>query len=115
MTGAQFAAVDVHYPATGGARAGCVVAAAIRYQDIVAVHVATLGSVAPYRPGEFYARELSAIRAVCAIPIADRFAGGCAGGGYQRWRASSAKPCRSVNSRVAPSSVRTEPDHVPNT
>ena len=30
MTGARFAAADVHYPVTGGARAGCVVASDIR-------------------------------------------------------------------------------------
>jgi deoxyribonuclease V len=64
MTGPRFAAVDVHYPATGGARAGCVVAADIRYERIVAEHVASLSTVEAYRPGEFFARELPAVRAV---------------------------------------------------
>ncbi len=63
---ARFAAVDVHYPQTGGARAGCVVAADIRYGTVVAEHVASLATVAAYRPGEFFARELPALRAVLA-------------------------------------------------
>ncbi len=66
MTGARFAAVDVYYPETGGARAACVLACDIRYQHVVAEHVATLADVAPYRPGEFFARELPALRAVLA-------------------------------------------------
>jgi len=66
MTGARFAAVDVYYPETGGARAACVLACDIRYQNVVAEHVATLADVAPYRPGEFFARELPALRAVLA-------------------------------------------------
>src|SRR5436189_284631 len=45
MTG-RFAAVDVHYPVTGSAQAGCVVATDIRYQDIVAEHVAALAAAA---------------------------------------------------------------------
>jgi deoxyribonuclease V len=64
--GGRFAAVDVHYPAAGGARAACVVAADLRFSDIVAEHVVPLAEVAPYRPGEFYARELPALRAVLA-------------------------------------------------
>jgi deoxyribonuclease V len=64
--GARFAAVDVHYPATGGARAACVVAADLRFSDTVAEHVASLAEVAPYRPGDFFVRELPALRAVLA-------------------------------------------------
>src|SRR3989440_1514732 len=67
MTGARFAAVDVHYPVSGGAGAGCVVASDTRYRDLVAEHVAALASAAPYRPGEFFARELPALRAVLAL------------------------------------------------
>ena len=67
MTGARFAAADVHYPVTGGARAGCVVASDIRYRDLVAEHVATLDTAAPYKAGEFFARELPALRAVLAL------------------------------------------------
>jgi deoxyribonuclease V len=62
----RFAAVDVSYPEAGGARAACVVAADIRYQTVVAEHVANLAHVVPYRPGEFFARELPALRAVLA-------------------------------------------------
>jgi deoxyribonuclease V len=64
--GGRFAAVDVHYPATGGARAACVVAADLRLRDIVAEYVVSLAEAAPYRPGEFYTRELPALRAVLA-------------------------------------------------
>jgi deoxyribonuclease V len=64
--GARFAAVDVHYPATGGARAACVVAGDLTFSAIVAEHVAYLADVAPYRPGDFFARELPALRAVLA-------------------------------------------------
>jgi deoxyribonuclease V len=66
VTGPRFAAADVHYPATGGARAACVVAADLRYAVPVAEHVAWLDEVAPYRPGGFFARELPALRAVLA-------------------------------------------------
>jgi len=62
--GARFAAVDVHYPATGGARGACVVAADLRFSDLVAEYVVSLAEAAPYRPGEFYTRELPALRAV---------------------------------------------------
>ncbi len=64
--GARFAAVDVHYPPTGGARAACVVTADPRFGEVVAEHVVSLAEVAPYRPGEFFVRELPALRAVLA-------------------------------------------------
>lgn len=59
-------AVDVHYPSTGGARAALVVAADETFATIVAERVQWLDTVAPYRPGSFYTRELPAIRAVLA-------------------------------------------------
>lgn len=58
--------VDVHYRSTGGATAGLVVAADPGFGTVVAERIATLPEVAPYRPGQFAARELPAIRAVLA-------------------------------------------------
>jgi deoxyribonuclease V len=62
----RFGAVDVLYPDEGGARAALVVAADPAYSSIVEEHVTTLPSVAGYQPGQFYVRELPAIRAVLA-------------------------------------------------
>lgn len=59
-------AVDVHYPADGGARAALVLAADPTFAPIVGERVAWLDTVAPYQPGRFYLRELPAIRAVLA-------------------------------------------------
>lgn len=59
-------AVDVHYPADGGARAALVLAADPAFAPIVGERVAWLDTVAPYQPGSFYTRELPAIRAVLA-------------------------------------------------
>lgn len=59
-----YAAVDVHYPAAGGANAALVVAADSRLATVVAERTAQLAEVAPYQPGVFYARELPAMRAV---------------------------------------------------
>jgi deoxyribonuclease V len=56
--------VDAHYTAAGGARAALVVAADLRFATVVAEHVTELTEVAPYRPGQFAARELPAISAV---------------------------------------------------
>ncbi|MFY1631721.1 endonuclease V [Solwaraspora sp. WMMB335] len=67
-------AVDVHYPAAGGAHAALVVAADCRFGTPLGEHVAWLASVAPYQPGRFFARELPALRAVLAAadPAGDR-------------------------------------------
>jgi deoxyribonuclease V len=59
-----FVAVDVHYPGSGGARAAAVVAADARFCEIVAERTEDAAEVLPYRPGEFYLRELPPIRAV---------------------------------------------------
>jgi deoxyribonuclease V len=60
----RYAAVDVHYPPDGGARAALVVAADPTFATIVAERTAVLEAVAPYQPGAFYTRELPAVRAV---------------------------------------------------
>lgn len=62
----RYAAVDVHYPVDGGARAAAVLAGDARFAIVVAEHVARLAEVAAYRPGHFYARELPALDAVLA-------------------------------------------------
>jgi deoxyribonuclease V len=58
------AAVDVHYPRTGGARAAAVLAADAVFAHVLAERTAVLPLVLPYRPGEFYLRELPPLRAV---------------------------------------------------
>jgi deoxyribonuclease V len=63
---APYAAVDVHYPPQGGARAALVTAWEPRFAQIAEERVRWLATVAPYEPGLFYARELPALRAVLA-------------------------------------------------
>jgi deoxyribonuclease V len=58
------AAVDVHYLRTGGARAAAVLAADAVFAHVLAERAAVLPLVLPYRPGEFYLRELPPLRAV---------------------------------------------------
>ncbi|WP_433056259.1 endonuclease V [Dactylosporangium sp. CS-033363] len=58
-------AVDVDYPESGGGRAALVVGALPGFV-VAEEHVAWLDTVEPYVPGEFYRRELPAIRAVLA-------------------------------------------------
>jgi deoxyribonuclease V len=58
------AAVDVHYPRTGGARAAAVLAADAAFAHVLAERTAVIPRVPPYRPGEFYRRELPPLRAV---------------------------------------------------
>lgn len=62
--GCAFVAVDVHYLGSGGARAAAVVAADARFCEVVAERSEDVAEVLPYRPGEFYRRELPPIRAV---------------------------------------------------
>lgn len=62
----RYAAVDVHYPAAGGAVAAAVVAGDRAFATILAEHLATLDTVAAYQPGSFWRRELPALRAVLA-------------------------------------------------
>ncbi len=63
----RYAAVDVHYPGTGGARAALVLAEDPAFAPPLTEHTAELADVAPYRPGALVARELPAIRAVLAV------------------------------------------------
>lgn len=62
----RFVAVDVYYPATGGARAAMVLAHELTFSTVVVERAVTLDHVAAYRPGRFFERELPAIRAVLA-------------------------------------------------
>jgi deoxyribonuclease V len=62
----MFAAVDAHYPAGGGAYAALVVAADPAFRTLTDERVAHVAEVPEYRPGEFYLRELPALRAVLA-------------------------------------------------
>jgi len=64
--GGLAAAVDVHYPATGGARAAAVLAASATFSPILAERVVAVDAVVPYQPGAFYLRELPALRTVLA-------------------------------------------------
>jgi deoxyribonuclease V len=61
-----FAAVDVHYPASGGARAALVLAGDRAFAKILAQKTAFVPHAAPYRPGRFFERELPPLRAVLA-------------------------------------------------
>ncbi len=58
------AAVDVHYLSTGAARAAAVLAADATFARVLAERTAVVPQIAPYRPGEFYLRELPPLRAV---------------------------------------------------
>jgi len=62
----MFAAADVHYPLSGGARAALVLATDATYSTIVSEKTVLVEHVAPYQPGEFYLRELPPLRAVRA-------------------------------------------------
>ena len=62
-SGAVFVAVDVHYLASGGARAAAVVAANAAFSRLVGDRIALVPDVAPYQPGQFYLRELPPMRA----------------------------------------------------
>ena len=58
-----FGAVDVGYSEPGRARAALVVARAADFGGELAEHVACVDGVTPYSPGEFFRRELPALRA----------------------------------------------------
>src|ERR1700752_2346364 len=63
MTG-SCAAVDVCYLLSGGARAAIVVAARPDFAAVDAEWTAEVPRAAPYRPGQFFLRELPPLRAV---------------------------------------------------
>jgi deoxyribonuclease V len=60
------AAADVSYPPRGGAVAAAVICSDARYAAVVDQRTVRLADVEPYRPGEFYRRELPALRVVLA-------------------------------------------------
>jgi deoxyribonuclease V len=60
------AAVDVCYLPSGGARAAIVLAATPDFAAMEAEWTAEVPVAAPYRPGQFYLRELPPLRAVLA-------------------------------------------------
>ena len=64
LSGGVFVAADVHYLPSGGARAAAVLAADATFGRLLADRTELVPSVGPYRPGEFYLRELPPLRAV---------------------------------------------------
>lgn len=60
----QSAVVDVYYPPQGGAYAALVIASGVDLGEIIEEHVVHVPEVAPYQPGNFFLRELPALRAV---------------------------------------------------
>jgi deoxyribonuclease V len=63
-TDVLFVAVDVHYLPHADARAAMVAARDRRFCCVARTGTALVSAVAPYRPGEFYRRELPPLRAV---------------------------------------------------
>jgi deoxyribonuclease V len=61
-----YAAVDVCYLPSGGARAAIVVAASPDFAVVEAERTVRVPVVAPYRSGQFFLRELPPLRAVLA-------------------------------------------------
>lgn len=61
-----FAAADVHYFASGGARAAAVLAGDASFGHVTGERVLPVASVVPYQPGQFRLRELPPLRAVLA-------------------------------------------------
>jgi deoxyinosine 3'endonuclease (endonuclease V) len=57
-------AADVHYLASGGARAAAVVAADAAFSRLAADRIALVPDAEPYQPGGFYLRGLPPLRAV---------------------------------------------------
>lgn len=61
-----FAAVDVHYLGTDRVRAALLLADNPEFSSVIGERTMVCTGVEPYRPGEFYRRELPHLRAVCA-------------------------------------------------
>ena len=59
-----FVTADVHYLASGDARAAAVLATDAAFSRLAADRVALVPDAEPYQPGRFYLRELPALRAV---------------------------------------------------
>lgn len=64
MNPRRYAAIDVDYPGTGGARGALVVAGEPTFGTLIDERVTWLDEVAPYEPGAFYKRELPAVHAL---------------------------------------------------
>jgi len=64
--GGVFVAADVHYLEPGAAQAAAVVAADVAFAHLVADRVELVPEVEPYQPGQFWMRELPALRVVLA-------------------------------------------------
>jgi deoxyribonuclease V len=62
--GGAFVAADVHYLASGAARAAAVIAADATFSRVVDERSAVVRDVPPYQPGQFWLRELPPLRAV---------------------------------------------------
>lgn len=60
----EYAAVDVCYLASGGARAAVVLASDATFWQLTAERTAMVRRVPPYQSGDFYRRELPPIQAV---------------------------------------------------
>ncbi|MGI5189865.1 endonuclease V [Promicromonospora sp. CA-289599] len=60
----RYGAVDVQYLDDGGARAALVVAEDASFATLVEERTVHVETVAPYRPGHFYERELPALKQV---------------------------------------------------
>lgn len=58
------AAVDVHYLGAESARAAAVLATDPQFYELAGTRTALVPDPAPYRPGEFFLRELPPLRAV---------------------------------------------------
>src|SRR5262249_25621723 len=61
--GGLFVAADVQYLASGGAQAAAVIAADATFSRLLGDRVELVPYVEPYRPGQFYLRELPPLRA----------------------------------------------------
>ena len=72
MSAALFVAVDVHYLSDSQARAAAVAAHDETFEQIAWTRTTMVTPGAPYQPGEFYRRELPALRAV--LPAAGELA-----------------------------------------
>jgi deoxyribonuclease V len=59
-----FVAADVHYLASGGARAAAVTCADAGFSRLTGERAELVPRVRPYEPGRFYLRELPALHAV---------------------------------------------------
>jgi deoxyribonuclease V len=57
-------AVDVHYLHDSAARAAAVAAGERSFSRVTRTRTAMASADAPYKPGEFYLRELAPLRAV---------------------------------------------------